>query len=260
MADYNSKRTGEQIEALLDFVAQGGTGGGGEVQKTTEEEIAAMGFTKNQGTVTGVKMNGVSKGSSGVVDLGTVITSHQDISGKQDKLVSGTNIKTINGESILGSGNLTIAGGDSEAAIVKPVEIYPQLNGDAIVYRIPAGKFCELMWNFSFDSEVTENSYYKIILEGAPSSGFDYDNLEYIGERSYAKSHILFVKFAYDIPVEFVVEGAEETYFASPDSNTINVYGGWAFEADVLYRISPVRLSGVLTNYGEILITASNLN
>ena len=33
---------------------------------------------------------------------------------KQDKLVSGTNIKTINGQSILGSGNITIQGGNGE--------------------------------------------------------------------------------------------------------------------------------------------------
>lgn len=33
--------------------------------------------------------------------------------GKQNALVSGTNIKTINNESILGSGNITIQGGDS---------------------------------------------------------------------------------------------------------------------------------------------------
>ena len=33
--------------------------------------------------------------------------------GKQDKLVSGTNIKTINNESLLGSGNITISGGAS---------------------------------------------------------------------------------------------------------------------------------------------------
>ena len=54
-------------------------------------------------------MNGVSKGTSGVVDLGTVITSHQNISGKQDKLISGTNIKTINNQSLLGSGNIEIS-------------------------------------------------------------------------------------------------------------------------------------------------------
>ena len=66
-----------------------------------------------KGTVTGVKINGTTKNpSNGVVDLGTVITSHQDISGKQDKLVSGTNIKTINGESVLGSGDITITSGN----------------------------------------------------------------------------------------------------------------------------------------------------
>ena len=130
-----------------------------------ESTVSGWGFTKNAGTVTGINMNGTSKGTSGVVDLGTVITAHQDISGKQDKitpitaqstqavypvkidaqghitsygsavtsksaasggtdislvttgekftwnskqdaLVSGTNIKTINSTSILGSGNI----------------------------------------------------------------------------------------------------------------------------------------------------------
>lgn len=70
----------------------------------------------NDGTITGITMNGVSKGTSGVVDLGTVITEHQDISGKQDTLVSGTNIKTINNESILGEGNITIGGGSNYSA------------------------------------------------------------------------------------------------------------------------------------------------
>ena len=173
MADYNSKYTGQQVEALLDIVSQGGGSGGGEgeVQKTTETEILAMGFTKNQGTITEVKMNGESKGTSGVVDLGTVITAHQDISGKQDVisdletirsnsqwthdlrraiqpfmfegavaveipsglisdealayalptsgyidvaddvLLSRSKVKTINGESIYGSGDITISGG-----------------------------------------------------------------------------------------------------------------------------------------------------
>lgn len=37
------------------------------------------------------------------------------ISGKQDTLVSGTNIKTINNESLLGSGNIDIQGGGGKA-------------------------------------------------------------------------------------------------------------------------------------------------
>lgn len=87
-------------------------------ESVTENTVSGWGFTKNTGTVNGVKINGTTKSpSSGVVDLGTVITAHQDISGKQDKLVSGTNIKTINGTSILGSGDITISGGSSDANI-----------------------------------------------------------------------------------------------------------------------------------------------
>ena len=41
------------------------------------------------------------------------------VSGKQDTLVSGTNIKTINNESILGSGNITIQGGGTDTGTVQ---------------------------------------------------------------------------------------------------------------------------------------------
>lgn len=56
--------------------------------------------------------NGLLK-NDGKVDTNTYLTQHQDISGKQDKLISGTNIKTINNESLLGAGNITIEGGGS---------------------------------------------------------------------------------------------------------------------------------------------------
>lgn len=45
----------------------------------------------------------------------TAIQTHQDISGKQDVLVSGTNIKTINNQSLLGEGNIVIEGGGGSA-------------------------------------------------------------------------------------------------------------------------------------------------
>ena len=41
----------------------------------TESTVSGWGFTKNTGTITGIKMNGSSKGTSGVVDLGTVLTN-----------------------------------------------------------------------------------------------------------------------------------------------------------------------------------------
>ena len=34
------------------------------------------GYTTNVGTITGITMNGASKGTSGVVNLGTVLTAH----------------------------------------------------------------------------------------------------------------------------------------------------------------------------------------
>ena len=40
-------------------------------------------------------------------------TARSGLANKQEALVSGTNIKTINNESILGSGNISISGGDS---------------------------------------------------------------------------------------------------------------------------------------------------
>lgn len=56
-----------------------------DVQASLGKADTALQSEEYKGTVTGVKINGDTKNpSSGVVDLGTVITSHQDISGKAD--------------------------------------------------------------------------------------------------------------------------------------------------------------------------------
>ena len=53
-----------------------------------------------------------------------------EVAAKQDALVSGTNIKTINGTSLLGSGNITIeAGGGSEITDVLDNKIYGRTQG-----------------------------------------------------------------------------------------------------------------------------------
>ena len=56
-------------------------------------------------------------------DSGFITDSYHD-STKQDTLVSGTNIKTINNNSLLGSGNITISGGGSATDV--------QINGTSI--------------------------------------------------------------------------------------------------------------------------------
>jgi len=73
----NITLTAEDVGALPDTTV---------IPTKVSELTNDSGFTTNTGTITGITMNGVSKGTSGVVDLGTVLTSHQDISGKADKI------------------------------------------------------------------------------------------------------------------------------------------------------------------------------
>lgn len=97
-----------------------------------------------KGTITGVSANGTSIATSGVANIPAASTSAYGVTklssstsststslaatasavksaydlanGRQEKLVSGTNIKTINGESILGSGDIVISGGSSSGS------------------------------------------------------------------------------------------------------------------------------------------------
>ena len=64
--------------------------------KVDESTVSGWGFTKNQGTVNSVKMNGKAVAiTNGAVDLGTVITAHQSLDGKQDKL-NDTQLAAVN--------------------------------------------------------------------------------------------------------------------------------------------------------------------
>lgn len=68
-------------------------------------------------------LTGLSTASSTVISAtDTVLAAlgqlQAQVSGKQATLVSTTNIKSINGNSILGSGDLTVSGGSSDARVV----------------------------------------------------------------------------------------------------------------------------------------------
>ena len=73
----------------------------GKVQKYFND-LSALAFSGSASDLSGTKT------SSFISDFGTAVAAL--ITGKQDTLVSGTNIKTINGNSILGPGNLTVTG------------------------------------------------------------------------------------------------------------------------------------------------------
>lgn len=69
---------------------------------------------------------------------------------KQDTLVSGTNIKTINNQSLLGSGNINISGGGGTATDV-------QINGISITSNNVANIATEGTYNSSSNKIVTKS-------------------------------------------------------------------------------------------------------
>lgn len=78
-------------------------------------------------------------------DSGFITDSYHD-STKQDTLVSGTNIKTINNESILGSGNITVGGGTATDV---------QINGTSITSSNVANIITESSYNASTNKIAT---------------------------------------------------------------------------------------------------------
>ena len=84
----NSRITSERVE-LYDGYSGTLTNMGNAIGKHNDRltNLEAKPGLDKTGTVSSIKINGTSKTpTNGAVDLGTVITSHQDISGKQDKL------------------------------------------------------------------------------------------------------------------------------------------------------------------------------
>lgn len=97
--EITSSSTDEQYptaKSVYDFVTSQGGGGG----TATTVQINGTSITSNN--VANILTNSAYNASS------NKIATMSDISSKQDTLVSGTNIKTVNSTSLLGSGNIAV--------------------------------------------------------------------------------------------------------------------------------------------------------
>ena len=99
---YITNQDLEQTLSSATYVSQSDISNMGYV---TGSEIAASGY------ITQTELSNMSYATT------------SQLSGKQDTLVSGTNIKTINNESLLGSGNIVIEGGGDLSAYVSKEEL-----------------------------------------------------------------------------------------------------------------------------------------
>lgn len=109
-------------KAVYDAIPQGGS----NIVELTQAQYDAL---VSSGTVdpdslyiisdaTEINVSGYAESSAVTAEIAAAVSGKADtsavtqsLSSKQDALVSGTNIKTINNESLLGSGNITIGGG-----------------------------------------------------------------------------------------------------------------------------------------------------
>lgn len=106
-------------------------------------DTALQSYTeKYTGTVTAVKINNTTKNpTNGVVDLGTVITAHQDISGKQDVI---SDLETIHSNSQW-TDNLKLAIQPYEFESAKTIEIPSGLILDSdTAYALPTSGYIDV--------------------------------------------------------------------------------------------------------------------
>ena len=75
---YNDLNNKPSIPTVPTNVSSFSNDAGYVTTAQTKTQIESYGYTTNVGTVTGIKMNGASKGTSGVVDLGTVLTGYTE--------------------------------------------------------------------------------------------------------------------------------------------------------------------------------------
>lgn len=97
-----------------------------------------------------------------------IIENSQNISNKQDTLISGTNIKTINNESILGSGNINISGGGQS------VDIVTEINSSSTDTEAPSARavYSQILKYLcrEWDSETTYSENDVVIADNIPYS------------------------------------------------------------------------------------------
>ena len=106
--------TKDNIIQKFDAVSNSSTGGGGSVDAYTKTESDAKYATKDELTnVQTVANDADTKADAATSRVESVETA---LGNKQDTLVSGTNIKTVNSQSILGEGNIEVSGVSEEQA------------------------------------------------------------------------------------------------------------------------------------------------
>lgn len=185
------------------------------------------------------------------IDTETIATK-EDLAGKQDTLVSGTNIKTVNGNSLLGSGNITISGGGSST------EVY-DFNGTSKCEELTFDVVKEgvILQNITLsDMNITTNGVLITLAKFDNSSAVGFALLsegKYNGTNKPFLAQVLFTnvsgalitKYVSNTPTPTLQEGAEGT-----ETNYV-----YSKKSDIAHRVVSMASPGVVSD-GEGSSTA----
>lgn len=123
------------------------SGGGGVTDVTATAPIVSTG-----GTTPDISMAVADAGHDGYLSS----TDWNTFNDKQDLLVSATNIKTINGSSVLGSGDLVVGGGVTDITVNAPLATTGGTTPDLSIYEADGttdGFITAIDWNTFNDKQ-----------------------------------------------------------------------------------------------------------
>lgn len=99
-------------------------------------------FPDNGGNVTITDIEGTANSITGSISKSQVTGLESDLNGKQATLVNGTSIKTINGNNILGNGNIVIREGENKhIAVLSQNHSLTNSNTDQVAFPTSCDEF-----------------------------------------------------------------------------------------------------------------------
>lgn len=152
-----------------------------------------LGTTTNSGLSQGF----LYVGSGGLFQT---VSSSTALASKQDTLVSGTNIKTINGASVLGSGDLTVVGATALASST------PWTFGSLVVAK-DNGSVTTIATSTLKTSELTNDAGFLTSLAGAASSTLLADTNSWSGTNRFGNASSTYHSFITASSTNLVING-----------------------------------------------------
>lgn len=173
----------EQVVKVNREYIKGGGGGGGDMYKAVYDK-------NNNGIVDNAeKVNNHTVETDVPANAVFTDTIYDDteirglVDGKQDTLVSGTNIKTINGQSVLGDGNIEIQGGGGSGALSADLTVSNPIGKYAVNDVIDEGTSYETIFR-----GMLSKTYYPTLTNPSASLTYSANTLMKVGATITARA------------------------------------------------------------------------